>query len=448
MSALFLPHRPWQCAVDDALASQALRVAEDVARRLRDRDALLAANEAARAQTHFPKTIYWEPWGVAQGDAGLALACAYFDRCFPGEEWDRIGHAYLGFATQALEGARGMPLGLLAGLAGLAFSTRALSGGNDRHRALLESLDAHLCGNVLTPVAALSGKHGVAVSEFDLISGLSGIAAYLLYRGLDPPGDVALYAILDALVALTEANDDVPHWYTPPHLLAGAGMVEHYPQGNLNCGLAHGIPGPLAVMALALEAGISVDALEEALRRTADWLVRHRSRDEYGVNWPTVVPYRPGGQMGSGDLDSSRAGWCYGAPGVARALFLASRALREPMLGEIALEAMEAVYRRPIPMRRIDSPTFCHGVAGLLQITVRFAHDTGIAMFNEAATALTEQLLALYEPQRRLGFCCIEPEGNRVDQPGLLDGAPGVVLALLAAATSIEPTWDRLFLLS
>jgi hypothetical protein len=30
----------------------------------------------------------------------------------------------------------------------------------------------------------------------------------------------------------------------------------------------------------------------------------------------------------------------------------------------------------------------------------------------------------------------------------LLDGAPGVALVLLAAATPVEPTWDRLFLLS
>ena len=54
----------------------------------------------------------------------------------------------------------------------------------------------------------------------------------------------------------------------------------------------------------------------------------------------------------------------------------------------------------------------------------------------------------MHEPDRALGFRAIEPGGNRVDQPGLLDGAPGVVIVLLAASTSVEPTWDRLFLLS
>jgi hypothetical protein len=288
----------------------------------------------------------------------------------------------------------------------------------------------------------------VAVSEFDLIVGLSGVAAYLLQRGYEPPMDVALQAILDSLVALTEETGGIPHWYTPYHLLQGEGMAEHYPEGNLNCGLAHGIPGPLAVMALGLEAGLPVEGLREAVARTAQWLVRHKSRDQYGINWPTVVPYCEGGKVEQNQLDSSRAAWCYGAPGVARSLWLAGRALGDENLQQLAVQGMEAVYRRPIDERRIDSPTFCHGVAGLLQVTLRFAHDTGLPVFSQAASELTEQLLSLYDPERTLGFCSIEPGGNLVDQPGLLDGAPGVALVLLAASSNVEPTWDRLFLLS
>ena len=112
------------------------------------------------------------------------------------------------------------------------------------------------------------------------------------------------------------------------------------------------------------------------MARTAAWLVRHRSADPFGANWPTVVPHEPGGQSaGTSRLQSG--GWCYGAPGVARAVWLAARALGDHALGELAIEAMAAVYQRPVEERRIDSPTFCHGVAGLLQVTLRFAHETG-----------------------------------------------------------------------
>ena len=34
------------------------------------------------------------------------------------------------------------------------------------------------------------------------------------------------------------------------------------------------------------------------------------------------------------------------------------------------------------------------------------------------------------------------------DDPGILTGAAGVAMALLAATTTIEPAWDRMLLLS
>ena len=79
---------------------------------------------------------------------------------------------------------------------------------------------------------------------------------------------------------------------------------------------------------------------------------------------------------------------------------------------------------------------------------VRFASDTGLPVFSDAAAELVDELLAAYEPGRPLAFASIEPGPNPVDRAGLLDGAPGVAMALLAAATETEPTWDRLFLLS
>jgi hypothetical protein len=300
----------------------------------------------------------------------------------------------------------------------------------------------------VTLAGALSqSQRGVSVSQFDLISGLSGVGAYLLCRRQSEEATATLRAILSSLVALTAKTDGLPSWYTPVHLMGDETMARLYPNGNLNCGLAHGIPGPLALMALALRFGIEVEGLKDAIEHVAAWLDHHRVDDVWGVNWPAVVPVAPEG-TGDASEEPSRAAWCYGSPGVARALWLTGEALDCPRYRELAIEAMEAVYRRPIRERHIDSPTFCHGVAGLLQITLRFACDTGLPLFAEAAGTLSNQLLALYDPDSLLGYYSLEHGGQRVDQPGLLDGAPGVVLVLLAAATNAEPTWDRLFLLA
>jgi hypothetical protein len=133
---------------------------------------------------------------------------------------------------------------------------------------------------------------------------------------------------------------------------------------------------------------------------------------------------------------------------VARSLWLAGQALDRHEYRTLAITAMEAVYRRPVPARMIDSPTFCHGVAGLLAVTLRFARETRLPIFVQQSQRLVEQLMASFQPESLLGFRNIEYGYNETDQPGLLDGAAGVAIVLLAASSGIEPAWDRLFLLS
>jgi len=298
-----------------------------------------------------------------------------------------------------------------------------------------------VCSSDLKRLAGRRG--GVAVGEYDLISGLTGIGAYLLARRHDPAVEKVLQAVVTSLVVLSGEDAGVPRWHSPAQLLDEY-MLQSYPNGNLNCGLAHGIPGPLGLLALAHRAGVVVEGLAEAIYRIASWVAQHQLADAWGVNWPSAVPL----DMPNHAQGPSRSAWCYGGAGVARALWLAGEALDSSDFRALALRAMEAIYHRPMSERRIDSPTFCHGLAGLLQITLRFAHDTGLPRFQEAAQTLTAQLLGLHEPDTLLGYRSIEQEGRRVDQPGLLDGAPGVALTLLAAATGVPPVWDRLFLLS
>ena len=442
----------WTSMLRPALAAQAMEVARDIAERLRDQHRVGIAVAAAPSQTAFPLAVHWQPPTLGQGDAGLALICAYLNACFANEEWDRAGHSYLTIAAKGAERLPHLSVCMLGGLAGLAFAGWSLSRGATRYRRLLGTIDSNLLPRVTAQADGLARltMEGVSVGEFDVISGLAGIGAYLLVRREDPSVARALKATLRSLVALASDTGSRPRWWTPAHLLGDADTAALYPHGNLNCGLAHGIPGPLALMALALSYGIVVPGVEEVVDRLVDWLIGHRADDGWGVNWPYAVSLTSEGlpnDTASAD-PSSRAAWCYGAPGVARALWLAGVGRDRVEWRDLAVEAMESVYRRPIAARQIDSPTFCHGVAGLLQITLRFANDTRLPVFAEAAAGLTEGLLSAYEPESLLGYRNWEPGGTRVDQPGLLDGAPGVLLVLLAASSKVEPSWDRAFLLS
>jgi hypothetical protein len=387
----------------------------------------------------------------------LAILCGGVDAAFPDEGWDACAHDYLRVAANGAEQQPRVHGGLFAGLAGLAFAATYLSRGNTRYRRLLATIDAALF-RVLAPATAITtDRHGVDVAAFDVISGLAGVGRYLLLRADEPAYRAPLEAVLRALVMLMGEQDGLPHWHTPSRFLSDEATKAAYPEGNLNCGLAHGIPGPLALLSLAATRGVVVDGQHDAIGRAAEWLVCHRTNDRWGVNWPTAVPLadegisaqaRPDGVPESPGSSASRSAWCYGAPGIARALWLASEALTDASHRELAIAAMEAVYRRPLAARQIDSPTFCHGVAGLQQITLRFANDCDSTLFVDAARALHRQIVDAYEPESLLGYRDVERGGGRVDRPGFLDGAAGIPLVLLAAATEVEPRWDALFLLS
>jgi hypothetical protein len=449
------PSKAWQALLAAEQREVALSVAQDVAARLCWSDKVDAAVAAARQQTTLPNSLHWPPHSVSQGYAGLALMCGHLDACFPGEHWDVVGHQYLDLAVRDLNDSPYFPLGVHAGLSGLALTTWFLSRRGRRYRTLQTTLDAMLAKRIPPFASSLAGQHGVSEPQFDLISGAAGIGAYLLCRPDHPDLALALTEVLRALIALTREEAGLPHWHTPAHLLMDPKMRPLFPNGNFNCGLAHGIPGPLATLALALSEGVEVEGLATAVDTLARWLVTHRADDQWGINWPSVLAV-PGPGTDTDDPDHGaprlegpcRAAWCYGAPGLARALWLAGCALRSSEYCDLAIAAMEAIYRRPISARMIDSPLFCHGVAGLLHVTLRFAHDTGLPLFTGAARTLAAQLLELYEPESLTGYRRIEPSGVHVDNPGLLDGAAGVVVTLLAAATPIKPAYDRLFLLA
>lgn len=404
---------------------------------------------SAAARTQFPRALHWAPYGVAQGEAGLAILHGYLDSCEPDLGWDRVAHGELAMAVSAMEQLEHVPMDPFTGAAGLGFAARAASRGGLRYRRLILQVDAQLDPAAAPTADRLLHDDGMPVSRFDLISGAAGLAAYLLPAAGVREADGGLRRLLAALVAITEESRLRPRWFTPAQAMGDESLAAAYPHGHLNLGLAHGVPGPLAVMALAMDAGVELPGLAEATRRTACWLAGQTVEDPWGISWPTMIGLDPAGTpRPAGDHQAGRTAWCYGAPGVCRALWLAARALGDGSLREVALAGLRALLRRPPASRGVDSPTFCHGLAGMLQITLRFADETGDPQLAAAARDLVDELLAAYSADYLVGFQNLEPGGAGIDQPGLLDGAAGVAAVLMACCTDVEPTWDRLFLLS
>ncbi|EHR53481.1 hypothetical protein FHU38_000096 [Saccharomonospora amisosensis] len=275
------------------------------------------------------------------------------------------------------------------------------------------------------------------LAEFDTIRGLAGLGAYLLHHD---PGSTAMGAVLGALVRLTQPvmieGEALPGWWT---LTGPTGRVDdEFPGGHGNFGLAHGIGGPLALLAQALRRGISVDGQREAVERICAWLDLWSSDTPGGERWPYMITSDEARSMPTHVRHSGanrRPSWCYGTAGIARALHLAALALGDEMRRQIAEDALISALTDPAQHRLVSDTSLCHGYAGLARITARAATDTT----GPAATRLNAMTNDLLSRTRT---------NAAPDSPGVLEGTAGVGLAALTAA--IEPTtdWDTCLLIT
>jgi lantibiotic biosynthesis protein len=434
----------WEPVLTGRDGRRARAVALETTARLLDRAHVhntLLASAALIDQARAPPRS-WDGPGLSGAGATAALLCAQLDECEPDAGWDRHGHACVAVASGAAENA---PLGLFDGIAGMGYAAQRLARGRDRYGKLLHSLDEIVVASVAARWTGDVARRGMPVREWDLISGITGVGVYLLDRRHSPLARPGLEQVLAALVSLAARTDGPPCWATPAEYLFGY-LREHNPCGALNCGLAHGIVGPLALLSLAMDEGVEVEGQLETVRSLAGWVSAQARMGEWGPQWPAAIPLE--GETAS----PARPGWCYGNAGVARALWLAGSAVDDANLRDLALRAVRQALNRQVAQRPLDAPTVCHGTAGLALAALRIAADSGAADIAQAARELCLALVHDHDARSGFGYRDVTAAGNgrrlEVDDPTLLAGAAGTALVLLAAATNVDPTWDRALLLA
>ncbi|MFJ3185296.1 lanthionine synthetase C family protein [Streptomyces halstedii] len=292
---------------------------------------------------------------------------------------------------------------------------RANGAGDDVRAAVDRVVDARL---------AIAHRRQAAgalphLAEWDLIRGLTGLAALLLSR--KPPAH-RLPDVLACLVALAHpACSDgrtLPGWWS-----AAAPNGKEMAGGHGNNGVAHGIAGPLSVLSLALREGVSVPGQEEAVDTFATWLDRH------GTHYWSTATHLEAAQAPA--PEPTRQSWCYGQPGIARAQQLAALALSDPARRRAAEDTVAAILTDPLQLARITDSTLCHGWAGLLTLTRAVAADSPSP---DRFTPIIQDL------HRRL-----TADWEHLPKPGFMEGRTGAQLALHATDTT---GWSRALLLT
>ncbi|MER7850310.1 lanthionine synthetase C family protein [Kitasatospora sp. NPDC096077] len=425
-------------AAPPLLRDRALALADHLAEQLQD------PAQLPHADTGTDTVERWKTTSLASGYAGISVLFSDRSGDHPG---DRLtAHRYLELAAMGLKGQPRPHYGLHYEIAGLGFALHLAQQAGGGYDKALDGLDRRVTDGVRGLCHRVASDRLGPMARFDVLDGLTGLGRYLLLRGLG--GGTAMELLLTTLAEMTGSADHhgqrVPRYWstTPPNWCQDAdSTLQEY--GHLNLGLAHGIAGPLSLLSLAHRQNVAVDGQESAIRRLVALLERFQERDEYGPYWPPTVSLgafaatEPGRSRG-------RVSWCYGAPGVSRALQLAGQALGEQGWLDTADTSVATITRLPAEAFGADHWSLCHGWAGIMHLLRYFTEPPTTDPVRELVDTIAGRLLDTFEstgiPPLEIGHDGLRP-GH---QPaGFLEGAAGLALALRSYA---EPErtlpWD------
>lgn len=287
------------------------------------------------------------------------------------------------------------------------------------------------------------------VGHYDLICGLVGVgvlAHEATLAGSEELGGALFDAALSQLARRAQPASSGSTWWTSP-LLLPEHQREKAPDGYFNFGVAHGIPGIVGLLGLR-----ELRSQEAEPQRLLEGAVAGLLDEERAGDVSHFACWRARG----GDPAPGRLAWCYGDPGVAVTLLLAAESQRGELAGRwsgFALDLARSAFSSRDGRRGIVDAGLCHGAAGLAHLGNRIYQHTRDTFFLEQAGRWLEWTLRFRKPGSGCGgYLAWSPTANLepgwAPQPGFLTGAAGIGLALLAAATNIEPEWDRLLLAS
>lgn len=434
----------------------AAAVVADIAVRLADPATVAARAGAPHNRRRLPdgrSASSWDPRSLALGNPGIALL--YAELQHTDAAYRQLADGHLAAVVGELADAAAPPPGLYNGPLAFAFAASCAAQGPHDGPPELAAIDRRAAARVparLRPEQARieATIAGTTFDAYDVIAGATGVGAYLLRRGerLQP----ALCAVLGYLTALAlstpEADPPVPGWWVAhPRSLGGpthGGRGEH-----ANLGLAHGICGPLALLSLAWQAGQRVPRQDEAIVRIVDWLLAWRSDDEAGRFWPDTLSLTDLAADPT-TLPRARSAWCYGAPGMARAIQLAGIALGRDDWTAVAVASTRGLLAHLDADHGLTDPALCHGWAGILHLTRLIGIDSGDPAVIGAAPRLVARILDRYDPAAPFGFRADRPGIGSVDVAGFLEGAAGIALALHSYVSGIRPVtgWDGALLVA
>jgi hypothetical protein len=375
---------------------------------------------------------------LAGGQAGLALLYTWLTRTRRMPQADVLAWQCLDQAIEAVS-TEAMDASLYGGFTGVAWAAELV----DR---LLDP-DAEDRSEVVDDaLLRLLSRANLWPAPHDLVVGVTGLGVYALQRYPRPLAVECLHRVVERLHERAQHDEHGLYWWTPPAGILHPESRKQYPSGRADLGVAHGVAGAIALLGSICGAGVEQATARPLLEGAVRWLLAHSVPTEAGPTFPIWVA--PGFQP-----SPARCAWCYGDPGIAAALLMAARGVGAAGWEQAAVALACRAAERPPAQTGVVDASFCHGAAGLAHLYNRMYQAIGEPKLGRAAVYWLERTLNFYRLARDNGGSWVQGSKDPTEAGpwtgiDLVDGAAGVALVLLAATTSVEPIWDRMFLVS
>ncbi len=355
---------------------------------------------------------------------------------------------------KTLNKQRSVNLSLCYGLTGIAYSLMlALKVLPELNSFMTEfnSLYTELTREQIDQTSRAIKKRGVRESDYDLIQGLSSCLEYLGQYGVLSSGDQENQKrIVQLFDWLFKSSDyGLPNGLIKNNNIIDEDRKRYFTKGYVNLGLSHGFAGPLA----ALSTIPNTQALGTVLNFYEKLFYQNRQAN---TPWTSEVSFQNLIQNDFKVLGGERASWCYGNPGIARAVFEGAKLQNNQLLMETAVNYFLSLKSLDFDDLQLKSPTICHGISGLLLILNAMERDTGLREIGLIKQRILARLLSVADFEKKLVFMEYDMvfRGKRYDTPGyfndigLLNGSGGIVLTLMSLQSKQRLDWERILLVS
>lgn len=388
-------------------------------------------------------------WTVDSIENGAIAAALYLDQlsqALDDHSLDGTIHQYLETAIANLTDAalpHTFQLGLFSGLTGFCYAVYICTQSGAKYQQLLTQLDQYYLESLNKKLSLTGMVSDRPWSRFDVISGSSGVIRYLLRRMGDSRFLVPLEYLLEELIQRSSKIHTRDGFFVVPEYLPTERHLRGFPDGYIDLGMAHGLPGILAALSIARLSGYRARGLDNAIDCLVDTILCARIQNGTRIGWPYGI-----GPRGEYNGYPAQLAWCYGAPGVAFSLALASAARKNISLGEFANEVIQSLSSQDDSLATTAlNPCMCHGSAGLFHILRRFARLNNCSLPNAIVSPLHRALFASWSSSSATGFT-LSPDGSPVPAFSLLEGSIGCALPLVSLLSAEPLEWDEFFLLA